>query len=251
MSDLKFAGVPTAPSKRHGALRKLIYSVLGGAFVYLVIAYLILPLMWRRYEKRHPALDDAPRIAHTKTGIPGDPVNVGLIATEDEIHRAMIAAEWFPADPITLKSSIRIARSTVLHRSYEDAPVSNLYLWGHKQDLAFEQPVGKDARRRHHVRFWRSEKLDDDGKPLWLGAATFDTNVGFSHTTGEITHHISPEVDAERDKIIADLQRAGAVANILWIDDFDPTLTGKNGGGDPYRTDGKLAVGVLGVLARE
>ena len=212
---------------------------------WFLIAYLILPVGWRRYEKRHPALDDAPRVAHTTTGIPGDPVNLGLVAPEEKIHRAMLAAKWFPADPITLKSSIRIAGSTVLHRSYDDAPVSSLYLWGHKQDLAFEQPVGNDARRRHHVRFWRSEKLDDQGKPLWLGAATFDTKVGFSHTTGEITHHISPDVDAERDKVIADLQQVHALIEVFRIDDFHSTLTGKNGGGDPYRTDGGLAVGVM------
>src|SRR6185369_16696846 len=194
-----------------------------------------------------PALDDAPRIAHTTTGIPGDPINIGLVATEEEIHKAFLAAGWFPADPITLESSIRIAGSTVLHRSYDDAPVSSLFLWGHKQDAAFEQPVGDDARRRHHVRFWRSDSRDGHGRPLWLGAATFDTRVGFSHTTGEITHHISANVDGERDKILADLTRAAAVHDVEWIDGFHMERHGKNGGGDPYETDGRLAVVTLAV----
>ena len=53
------------------------------------------------------------------------------------------------ADPITLKSSLRIAESTDLPPLVcgEDAPVSNLYLFGRKEDLAFEKPVGDDARR--------------------------------------------------------------------------------------------------------
>ena len=224
------------------------HLVLVGAVLYLLSAYFLVPVGWRRYEKRHPALDDAPRIAHTANGIPGDPVNIGLVATEEEIHRAMLAAKWFPADPITLRSSMRIAGSTVFHRSYEDAPVSSLYLWGRKQDLAFEQPVGNDARRRHHVRFWRSDKVDDDGKPLWLGAATFDTKVGLSHTTGQITHHISADVDAERDKIVSDLKQAGASLGVRWIAGFD-NLAGKNGGGDPYQTDGRLAVVMVGPVA--
>jgi hypothetical protein len=231
--------------RRRTALQRLVRGMAVGFVAYLVVAYVVLPLAWRWRERRHPALDDAPRIAHTASGIPGDPINVGLVAAEEEIHRGMLAADWHPADPITLRSSIRIAGSTVFHREYEDAPVSNLYVWGRKQDLAFEQPVGDDARRRHHVRFWRSEKLDDDGRPLWLGAATFDTKVGFSHTTGEITHHISPDVDAERDKIIADLNRAGALADEYSIDGFHEKLDGKNGGGDPYHTDGRLAVGIL------
>jgi LssY C-terminus len=239
---------PGSPPARRSRLKALVHGLLGGLLLYFVVAYLILPVAWRRYEKRHPALDGAPRIAHTATGIPGDPINLGLVATEEQIHRALLSAKWFPADPITLESSLRIASSTVFHKSYIDAPVSSLFVWGHKQDLAFEQPVGEDARRRHHVRFWRSEKLDDDGKPLWLGAATFDTRVGFSHTTGEITHHISPDVDSERDKIVADLKQAGAVLEVQWIEGFQEQHVGKNGGGDPYHTDGKLAVVLVGPL---
>jgi len=244
-SEPDLPDVSPTPPRRRRKLPLLVNAALTVVIAWLVIAYVILPVGWRRYEKRHPALDNAPRVAHTTTGIPGDPVNLGLVASEERIHLAMIAAGWFPADPITLKSSIRIAGSTVLHRSYEDAPVSSLYLWGHKQDLAFEQPVGNDARKRHHVRFWRSTRLDNQGRPLWLGAATFDARVGFSHTTGEITHHISPDVDAERDKIIGDLQQANALVDVFWIDGFQTNLTGKNGGGDPYRTDGRLAVGVM------
>jgi hypothetical protein len=225
----------------HHRRRWVELTALGLFVLYFALAYLLVPAGWRRYERRHPALDDAPPTAHTANGIPADPLNVGLVATEDEIHLALLAARWFPADPITLRSSVRIAGSTVLHRSYEDAPVSSLYLWGRKQDLAFEQPVGHDARRRHHVRFWCSEKVDEAGKPLWLGAATFDTRVGFSHTTGQITHHISPDVDAERDKIVADLRAAGAVQAVESIDHFSNRV-GKNGGGDPYRSDGRLAL---------
>lgn len=159
--------------------------------VWLLAAYLILPMAWRYSTKLHPALDDAPRITHTANGIHGDPLNMALVATEEEVQRAMLAAKWLPADPITLKSSLKIATGTILHRSYADAPVSNLYLWGRKQDLAFEQPYGKDPRRRHHVRFWRSEKLDDDGRPLWFGAATgpahqnLDVTCCFMVTSGE------------------------------------------------------------------
>lgn len=244
------AGSTEGPKKAPGRLHpKRLAVVLGVIAAYLSIAYVLLPLYWRSHTKRHPALDDAPRITHTANGIPGDPLNVALVGTEDDLLAAMHAAHWFPADPITLKSSWRIAAGTVLHRSYEDAPVSNLLLFGRKQDLAFEQPVGNDPRRRHHVRFWRADKLDEEGRPMWFGAATFDTKVGFSHTTGQVTHHIAPDVDQERDKVIDDLNRAGRLASVNRIDGFHDKLEGKNGGGDPYRTDGRLAVGVL--AARE
>jgi len=213
--------------------------------VYFLTAYVIVPAAWRHVTKDHPALSGIPTITHTKDGIPGDPLNVALIGFQEELTQAMLAAGWYPADPITLGSSLRIAGDTILHRPYEDAPVSNLYLWDRKQDLAFEQPVGDDPRRRHHVRFWKSPQLDEAGRPLWVGAATLDTRVGLSHMSGEITHHISPDVDAERDKLLADLQRARALSAIDWIADFQQNLEGRNGGGDPWHTDGRLGLGVL------
>jgi LssY C-terminus len=213
--------------------------------VYAISAYLIIPTLWRVEVVRHPALQGAPRITHTAAGIHGDPLNIALVATEAEIVKAMLAAGWHPADPLTLETSLRIVGSTIFHRPYVDAPVSNLYLWGRKEDLAFEQPVGDDPARRHHVRFWRSAAAEATGRPLWMGAATYDARVGFSHTTGQITHHIAPDVDSERDKIIQDLRHAGRLRQVFWIEQFHQVLQGHNGGGDPYSTDGRLAVGVI------
>ena len=56
------------------------------------------------------ALDDAPRVTRTTTGIHGDPINVGLIGTKDELIAAMLAAKWQPADPITFKSSVKLVQ---------------------------------------------------------------------------------------------------------------------------------------------
>ena len=160
----------------------------------------------------------------------------------------MLSAKWFPADAITLRSSLRIAAGTVFDRPYFDAPVSNLYFFGRKQDLAFEQPIGNDPRQRHHVRFWQCDELDEEGRPLWIGAATRDSSVGLSHTTGQITHHIAAEIDPERDKIIADIKAVGDLLDFYWVDDFQEPPQGRNGGGDPWHTDGRLAVGVLKIV---
>jgi hypothetical protein len=239
------ASQPVVFRPRRRLLERGLRVIVLLAGLYVIVAYVAVPAAWQHVEHRHPALEDAPTITHTKIGIPGDPLNIALIGTEAQITKAMLAADWNPADPLTLKSSLRIAGDTVLHRPYNDAPVSNLYVWNRKEDLAFEQPIGNDPRRRNHVRFWKSDKLDDQGQPLWLGAATLDTKVGFSHTTGEITHHISPDVDTERDKLVGDLQKAGVIASADYVDNFQPKLEGHNGGGDPYHTDGKLAVGTL------
>jgi hypothetical protein len=154
-------------------------------------------------------------------------------------------AGWHPAAGLGLRSDLRIAADTVLSRPDDDAPVSSLYLFHRKEDLAFEQPVGDNPRKRHHVRFWQSDKLDDDRQPRWIGSATYDERVGLSHTTGQITHHISGEVDQERDHLMESLAQAKQLSNRYYVDDFHKVRSGKNGGGDKWNTDGKLYVGVV------
>jgi hypothetical protein len=213
--------------------------------LYLLGAYLILPGFWRFATAGHPAIEDTPRFTRTVDGISGDPVNIALVGTEEELVKALLAANWHPADRITFVSALRMVESTVLSRQYEQAPVSNLYVWGRKHDLAFQQPVGHDPRRRHHVRFWRSRTVDAQGRPMWIGASTFDRSVGFSHTTLKITHHIAAAVDDERDKLVTDLQEAACVGRLEWVEGFHTRRQGHNGGGDPYHTDGKLVIAIL------
>jgi hypothetical protein len=212
--------------------------------VWLMLAYLILPALWRHYE-HNPALAAAPKTTETAQRIPGDPLNVGLVGDEEDMIRSMHAAGWSPADPITLRSCVRIAASVVFKRPDPDAPVSGLYVFGHRQDLAFEKPVGGNARRRHHVRFWKWVEGGHAGRPLWIGSATFDVSVGFSHLTGQVTHHIAPDIDAERHGLIEDLIDAGWLAKTYQVTGVGATLTGRNGEGDRYYTDGELTIGVL------
>jgi hypothetical protein len=212
--------------------------------IWLLLAYVILPFAWRHYEHQ-PGLADAPKTTITAQGIPGDPLNVGLIGTESELVHAMLGAGWSPADPVTLRTSVRIARSVLLDRPYVDAPVSPLFVFGRKQDLAFELPAGDSASHRHHVRFWRSNELGRAGLPLWIGAVTFDRSVGLSHRTAQITHHIGADVDAERDALFDRLWQRGDLSQLFQVTGVGATMNGRNGGGDRYFTDGELTVGVL------
>lgn len=216
----------------------LIMWLLAG---WAIAAYLLVPSIWKMYFRHHRSLTDMDRVTHTADGHPGDPINIGMVGTESQVIQAMTAAGWFPADPITFHSSVRIVVDSVFRRPDDEAPVSSLFLFSRKQDLAFEQPVGNSPRQRHHVRFWRSNELED-GRPLWLGAATFDESVGLSHTTGEVTHHIGPDVDAERNRIADQLEKADWAQETYWEDDFHHRLEGRNGEGDPWHTDGRLAV---------
>lgn len=230
--------------RKRGILTTTVWIVVWGVALYLAAAYVLLPALWTHREHQ-PGLALGPFVTTTPQGIPGDPVNVGLVGSRPEVIGAMTAAGWHPADPITFESSAAIGLSVVLHRPYQDAPVSTLLYRGRRQDLAFERAVGTSAARRHHVRLWQVLAQGVEGRPVWLGAASFDRGVGLSHRTGQITHHIDPDLDAERQFLIDSLAEAGLLAQCYQVTGIGPTLAGRNGGGDRYFTDGEIYMGVL------
>ena len=222
-------------SRLERALLLALFVVIG----YALLAYLALPVLWTHYEHQK-GLANLPMVTRTAQGIPGDPINVGLIGDNKDVLCAMQAAGWYPADPVTLKSSIEIAGSVLLDRPYRDAPVSPLFYLGRREDLAFEKPDGNSADHRHHVRFWKVLDRGEENRPVWLGDATFDRSVGVSRYTGAITHHIGADIDAERAVLAADLEAARVVDARYQVTGIGPTMTGRNGGGDLYYTDGEV-----------
>jgi len=220
---------------------------------YLLLAYAVLPWMWTHYEQQQ-GLQSHPMVTRTVQGIPGDPLNVGLVGSKDEIVHAILAAGWSPADPVTVRTSLEIAGSVLFERPYRNAPVSPLFYAGRREDLAFEKEHGASADQRHHVRLWQVLESGAESRPVWLGSATFDRGVELSRYTGQITHRIASDIDEERDTLVHDLSRTGMSKTIYQVTGIGPTLIGRNGGGDRYYTDGEIKIIVTlssGESARE
>lgn len=132
----------------------ILYGSIGVLLAWFVLAYVAIPDALLRRSHRHPVLGGSARVTTTPSGVPGDPLNLFVAGSEDKLVKAMLKSGWHPADPVTLKSSLRIAVDSVARRPYDDAPVSALLLSGKIQDLAFEKQEGGNPRERHHVRFW-------------------------------------------------------------------------------------------------
>jgi LssY C-terminus len=211
---------------------------------YVTISYLILPATWSRIE-HEPRLSHLPMQTSTAQGIPGDPINVGLAGTREDVISSFHIAGWYPVDPITLRTSAEIVGSVLFDRPYKDAPVSPLFFEGRREDLAFEKPEGVSADRRQHVRLWLVLANGTDASLVWLGSATFDKGVTLSRDTGQVTHKIAPNVDAERNRLVGELNQAQMVTSIYQMRGIGPTLNGRNGEGDPYYTDGEIWVAKL------
>jgi hypothetical protein len=234
-----FDSVPTKALPDHSRLERALLLALTLVVIYALLAYLALPALWTHYEHQK-GLASLPMVTRTAQGIPGDPINVGLVGDSKDALCAMQAAGWYPADPVTLRSSIEIAGSVLLDRPYRDAPVSPLFWLGRREDLAFEKPDGNSADHRHHVRFWKALAQGQEQRPVWLGAVTYDRSVGVSRYTGAITHHIGPDIDAERKLLATELENVGMVEAKYQVTGIGPTMDGRNGGGDLYYTDGEV-----------
>lgn len=211
---------------------------------WLVLAYLVLPRLHSILTAIYVP-DYFIGRARTSDGLLGDPINLAVMGSEAQLHEAMSRAGWIRADEITLASSRRIITSTILKRSYDEAPVSPLLLFGHQQDLAYQQEVQGNPAKRHHVRFWRCPDgwlLPGGHRADWLAAGTFDRAVGFSLFTLQITHKIDADTDIERDHIVSTLLESGVEIEVRVIKDFATGYHSRNGGGDTIQTDGDLPV---------
>ncbi len=219
---------------------------------WLLLAYLVLPRLHRILTAVYVP-DYFIGRTRTSDGLLGDPVNLALMGDEAQIRRALEEAGWTCADPVTLRSSWRIVTSTLRRRSYHEAPVSPLFLFGRMQDFAYQQEVDGNPAQRHHVRFWRcpDDWLLPGGRRVeWLAAGTFDTAVGLSLFTLQVTHRIDADIDIERDHIVHTLTRADPAITVDVISDFSTGYHSRNGGGDTIRTDGDLPIiDVRGVRA--
>jgi hypothetical protein len=241
MAKQRVSKASNGPDLTERLLERLTVPIAILATVYVILAYIVLPALWTHHE-RQPRLAHRPMLTATRQGIPGDPINVGFVGGREDIIRAMHEAGWFAANDVTLRSSVAIIGSVLLDRPYQTAPVSPLYYEGRSEDLAYEMPDGVSANRRHHVRLWRVLDAGLEGRPIWLGASTYDRGVGLSRYTGQVTHHIAPQIDQERDFLISQLKNAGMVETQYTVTGGGPTLINYNGEGDLYQTDGEIWV---------
>ncbi|MGL4571666.1 MAG: LssY C-terminal domain-containing protein [Clostridium sp.] len=218
------------------------YHIFGYLLIWFLISYLVLPYLNRLLSKLY--IPDY-FIGRTKTsdGLLGDPINLAFYGNEEDIIKAFESSGWNVAEDLNFISSIKIGLACILSKSYSTAPVSSLYLFSRKQDIAFEREIKGNPRKRHHIRLWKTPanwNLPGGSQADWLGSATFDKNVGLSLFTGQITHKIDANVDEERDFVIHSLESKDTIQDYKLVEHFTSSYHSRNGGGDRIKTDGAL-----------
>ena len=233
--------------------------------IYCLMAYFVIPALFRLYHMlvEH---DHIPLYSTYGDGWASDPVNIAIIAKDaSQLKSVMRDAGWYEADQGTLKNSLKEMWSILFNKPYPNSPVSTLYLFNRRHDIAFQIPTNDQLspRTRHHVRFWRlqpphegrhdrghfdfwSSKLmnwlkhDHD---IWIGASTYDFKpLDIRWRTGSITHGVRHNADEERDFIIQTLRDARHVKS---VDTSEPGERFKFRGQSfrtVFTTDGSLKV---------
>ncbi len=234
-------------------------SILALALTYGFAAYIILPRVVRMGLKIL-LRKNIPRYTITGDGLPGDPVNLVLTGTLEQLHAAFATAGWSEADRLGLASSWRMIRAFVFNSSYPTAPFSTLYLFGRGQDVGFQKAIDNSPRKRHHIRFWalslahaestlgnasfwlNTDRPPDGACVHWIGAGTKDTGISLTRLTLQITHATDSDTNAERDYVIAELRKYQAIKEITSFQ------AGQHLGADQvnhYVTDGEVTVATL------
>ena len=233
--------------------------LLAVSLTYCLAAYVILPNVVRMGLK---VLNRKliPRYTVTGDGLPGDPVNLVLIGTLQQLCEAFATAGWSTADRLGIASSWRMIRAFLLNSAYPTAPFSTLYLFGRRQDIGFQQPIDNSPRKRHHIRFWalsldhseddmsaasfwfNTDKPSDDQRVLWVGAGTRDTGLSLTWLTFQVTHATDSDTNAERDHIVGELRAKRVIGDVALHQCGSRLQTGKV---NHYVTDGEIAFASL------
>lgn len=174
----------------------------------------------------------------------GDPLNIVLVGNRLDVAFPLIQRGWRLTQGLNLRSAVDTAAAFVFQLDDKTSPVSPLYVFGRKEDVAF-QKARSTINERNHLRLWLTP-LRYEGQSVWIGQISRD--IGVELTTRSwygTTHKIDSMVDRDRDYLLQDLLMAGAVSAFGYVDGVGPSGPADprtNLEGDPYFTDGRRLV---------
>ncbi len=133
----------------------------------------------------------------------GDPMNLVVVASGPALLEGFTRAGWDETEVVTTRTGLRTARSFLSGSEYRYSPVSNLYAFGRRQDVAF-QKARDTIHERNHLRLWLAP-FTFEAQPVWVGQVSRDIGVKFHWRT--ITTHA---IDGDRGVVALESEDATA-----------------------------------------
>jgi hypothetical protein len=174
----------------------------------------------------------------------GDPLNVVLVGTGENVLAALSSSGWTFTEAITVDSVRRMVGAAIAEKSMLTAPVSSLYAFGRKQGIALQRGRS-NISQRNHMRLWLAP-FRCEGQPVWVGQVSRDIGVKLTRKSPTFTTHvIDPIVDESREYLLHSLLFHEAVdrfAFVRGVGAADLETPRINLTGDAYITDGMRLV---------
>jgi hypothetical protein len=190
-------------------------------------------------------IDTLPRRVNDQFNNEGDMVNFVLVGSEQQVQSGLTAANWRVADTDTKEAALKAVLETYQKKDYLQMPMSQLYLFGRKQDYGYEWAEAYSVvASRHHFRIWKAP-FTWNGQTVWAGAGTHDIGFERDQRNGKVTHKIDPAIDGERDNTGSTLQKSDKAKTVSYYLPPDPVQTAKNATGGEYHSDGRILEVVL------
>lgn len=172
----------------------------------------------------------------------GDPLNLVMIGSARAMFPALARRGWHVTETTTLTSSWQTIVSSVFGSRDRYAPISPLYLFGRRQDIAL-QKARSNVNRRIHMRLWMAP-VTAHGERVWVGQISRDIGVRLTRKT-ITTHKVDPDMDETRWYLMQDLCFSQGLRGFGYgwgVGAATPEAPRYNYTGDPYFTDGRRIV---------
>jgi len=169
-----------------------------------------------------------------------DLVNLIFVGSQQQVETAFGQAGWRTSDPVGKRSVMKNLYALLNNNGYAQQPMKTFLVEGKPQDMSWQKGLNSYGRR-DHLRVWQWTP-EGANEPVWISASTHDTGAVLSVKYKGFVHHISPDIDGEREKVIRDLNFSGCVKSISYMPRPGVQTMTQNAVGDLIRTDGSVAV---------
>ncbi len=147
----------------------------------------------------------------------GDPHNLVVVESKADPIVPFIARDWHLTRKLDVASMVETARAFVFRNEYLTSPVSPLYVFGRREDVAL-QKARSTINERIHARLWLTPYTFETRR-VWIGQVSRDIGVRLTAQTWNLTtHKIGPDVDFDRSYLLQDLLMSGWVERYGFVD---------------------------------
>jgi hypothetical protein len=147
----------------------------------------------------------------------GDPLNLVIVESKRDPIVPFVARGWHLARKLDVGSMIETARAFIFRDAFLTSPVSPLYVFDRKEDIAL-QKARSTIDERLHARLWLTP-YSFNGRRVWVGQVSRDIGVRLTIQTWNLTtHKIGPDVDFDRTYLLQDLLESGFVERYGYIE---------------------------------